>query len=67
VCGAVACLIRRLSVTRAAFLFPCLTFAFHFSTMQATEKKKTFGEEYIGFLKRFEVTYYEKYLFEWYD
>ncbi len=30
-------------------------------------KKKTFKEEYIGFLKKFEVEYDEKYLFEWYD
>ena len=28
-------------------------------------KKKSFKEEYIGFLKRFEVEYNEKYLFEW--
>lgn len=30
-------------------------------------KKKTFKEEYIGFLEKFEVEYDEKYLFEWYD
>ncbi len=30
-------------------------------------KKKTFKEEYLEFLKKFEVTYDEKYLFEWYD
>ncbi len=30
-------------------------------------QKKTFKEEYIGFLKNFEVEYDEKYLFEWYD
>ena len=30
-------------------------------------KKKTFKEEYLEFLKRFEVAYDEKYLFEWYD
>jgi putative transposase len=30
-------------------------------------RKKTFREEYIGFLKKFEVQYDEKYLFEWYD
>jgi putative transposase len=30
-------------------------------------KKKTFKEEYIGFLKKFSVQYDEKYLFEWYD
>ena len=28
-------------------------------------KKKTFREEYIGFLKKFEIDYDEKYLFEW--
>ncbi len=28
-------------------------------------KKKTFREEYIGFLKKFEIEYDEKYLFEW--
>ena len=30
-------------------------------------KKKTFREEYVGFLKKFEVDYNEKYLFEWYN
>ena len=28
-------------------------------------EKRTFREEYIGFLKKFEVPYDEKYLFEW--
>jgi REP element-mobilizing transposase RayT len=28
-------------------------------------KKKTFREEYINFLKKFEIEYDEKYLFEW--
>ena len=28
-------------------------------------KKKTFKEEYIDFLKKFEIEYDEKYLFEW--
>jgi len=28
-------------------------------------KKKTFREEYLEFLKKFEITYDEKYLFEW--
>jgi putative transposase len=28
-------------------------------------KKKTFREEYIGFLKKFEIQFDEKYLFEW--
>ncbi len=30
-------------------------------------KKKTFKQEYIEFLKKFEVDYEKKYLFEWYD
>jgi putative transposase len=30
-------------------------------------KKKTFKQEYLDFLKKFEVEYNEKYLFEWYD
>jgi putative transposase len=30
-------------------------------------KKKTFKQEYIGFLKKFQVEYEEKYLFEWID
>lgn len=29
--------------------------------------KRTFREEYIDFLKKFEVDYDEKYLFEWYN
>lgn len=29
-------------------------------------KKKSFKEEYVEFLKKFEVGYDEKYLFEWY-
>ncbi len=28
-------------------------------------KKKTFKEEYLDFLKKFEINYDEKYLFEW--
>jgi hypothetical protein len=28
-------------------------------------KKRTFKEEYITFLKKFEIEYDEKYLFEW--
>ena len=28
-------------------------------------RKITFKEEYIGFLKKFEVAFDEKYLFEW--
>lgn len=30
-------------------------------------QKKTFKQEYIEFLKKFEIEYDEKYLFEWYD
>ena len=30
-------------------------------------KKKTFKQEYLQFLKKFEVEYDEKYLFEWYE
>ena len=30
-------------------------------------KKKTFKTEYIGLLKKFEIEYNEKYLFEWID
>lgn len=29
--------------------------------------KRTFKEEYMDFLKKFEIDYDEKYLFEWYD
>jgi len=29
--------------------------------------KRTFKEEYLDFLKKFEVEYDERYLFEWYD
>ncbi len=30
-------------------------------------KKSTFREEYIGFLKKFEIEYDERYLFDWND
>ena len=30
-------------------------------------RKKTFKEEYLDFLHKFEIEYDEKYLFEWYD
>ncbi len=30
-------------------------------------QKKTFKQEYLEFLKKFEIEYDEKYLFEWYD
>ena len=34
---------------------------------EAHHHKKTFREEYIEFLRKFEIEYDEKYLFEWYD
>ena len=34
---------------------------------EKNHKKKTFKQEYMDFLKSFEVEYDEKYLFEWYD
>jgi hypothetical protein len=30
-------------------------------------RKKTFREEYLDFLQRFEISYDEKYLFDWLD
>jgi hypothetical protein len=30
-------------------------------------KKRTFKEEYIDFLEKFEIEYNEKYLFDWID
>jgi putative transposase len=30
-------------------------------------KKKTFRQEYLGFLKKFNIPYEEKYLFEFYN
>jgi len=34
---------------------------------ETQHKKKTFKQEYLQLLKKFEVEYEEKYLFEWYD
>jgi len=34
---------------------------------ESHHKKKTFKEEYMEFLKKFDVPFDEKYLFEWYD
>jgi putative transposase len=34
---------------------------------QGHHKKKTFKDEYLDFLKKFEVEYDERYLFEWID
>lgn len=30
-------------------------------------KKRTFKDEYIGFLKAFDISFDEKYLFDWFD
>jgi len=35
--------------------------------LEKHHQKKTFKQEYIEFLKKFEIEYDEKYLFEWYD
>ena len=32
---------------------------------EAHHKKMSFREEYLGLLKKFEIEYDEKYLFEW--
>ncbi len=37
----------------------------YISNQEEHHKKKTFKEEYLDFLKKFEVEYNEKYLFEW--
>ena len=34
---------------------------------ESHHKKKTFRQEYIGLLKKFQIPYDERYLFEWYD
>lgn len=34
---------------------------------EAHHKKKTFKEEYLDLLKKFEIEFDEKYLFDWYD
>ena len=34
---------------------------------EAHHKKRTFREEYLSLLKKFEIEYNEKYLFEWLD
>ena len=36
-------------------------------TQEEHHKKKTFREEYLDFLKKFDVDYDERYLFEWND
>jgi putative transposase len=37
----------------------------YISNQEEHHKKTTFHEEYIGFLKKFEIQYDERYLFEW--
>jgi hypothetical protein len=39
----------------------------YISNQEEHHKKKTFKEEYIDFLQKFEIEYNEKYLFEWID
>lgn len=39
----------------------------YIANQEAHHKKKTFKEEYLNFLRQFEVEYNEKYLFEWID
>ena len=39
----------------------------YIANQEEHHKKKTFKEEYIDFLKKFEIEYNEKYLFEWMD
>lgn len=39
----------------------------YINNQEQHHKKKTFKEEYLDFLKKFEIDYNEKYLFEWID
>ena len=39
----------------------------YIANQEEHHRKKTFREEYIEFLKKFEIEYNEKYLFEWID
>lgn len=39
----------------------------YIANQEQHHKKKTFREEYIDFLKKFEIEFNEKYLFEWAD
>lgn len=41
------------------------TVAQYILNQEEHHKKRTFKEEYIDFLKKFEIDYNEKYLFEW--
>ena len=51
-----------------AFSYSCSqieTIYKYISNQESHHKKKSFKEEYIGFLKKFGVPYEEKYLFDW--
>jgi putative transposase len=39
----------------------------YISNQEAHHKRGTFREEYVGFLKKFEIAFDEKYLFEFFD
>lgn len=39
----------------------------YINNQEQHHKKKTFEEEYVEFLKKFEIDYKPKYLFEWYN
>ena len=39
----------------------------YINNQEEHHKKRTFKEEYLGLLQRFEIDYDEKYVFEWYD
>ncbi len=39
----------------------------YIANQEEHHKKKTFKEEYLDFLQKFEIEYNEKYLFEWMD
>ncbi|PSR11090.1 MAG: IS200/IS605 family transposase [Bacteroidetes bacterium] len=39
----------------------------YIANQEAHHEKKTFREEYIDFLQKYEIEYNEKYLFEWMD
>ena len=39
----------------------------YIANQEEHHRKKTFRQEYIDFLQKFEITYDEKYLFEWLD
>ncbi len=39
----------------------------YIANQQEHHRKKTFKDEYVDFLKKFEIEYNDKYLFEWFD